>query len=396
MTIALSQCPGIDPIKDSSAALQAALNLKQPITWDCPVNCVMGPDYTKGIFVPDGSDVTFTPQGLLSVDNAGFPALAFMHAAGTWRGTKIRYTGSLGIASPSAAGAWTNGPAKNYLVKNGYNTLFNGVGGTYWAGPTNPCALISVRGAANMTFNGVDIFVDEGVTADKFAPVAFAFDLAYVPGEVCAPGAALVAPNVTVSNASLDGFLMGFVGGGNQVVLEDLTFNRYADLQDAAGGNVGGTNTWFAPPHAIYLQGSPANPMTAKIRNYVDLATFCGSPLRRLTASGYINSIKLELANGSSIDGLYSRRADGGLGVLSNGSTVGGTAKNMFFLIDTSITSVDGKGACTSGVFFPSGHPYPASSISATIANLQNSPPPVLNVPASVTLQTVLEQAYGA
>lgn len=385
MALALSQCPGITPTGDSSAALQAALNLKQPLVVDCLANCVMGSDTTKGIFVPDGSDVTFTPQGQLNVDNAGFPALCFMHAAGIWRGTRIKYTGSLGVATPSSGGTWTNGPAKNYLSAHGYNTVFSGVGGTYWAGPTNPCAILDIRGAANMVFQGGKIFVDDGVTADRFAPVAFGFNAAYMPGEICSPGAPLSVPNVNLSGWELDGALMGHVGGGGNVVLTNMTRKRYADLQDATGGNVGGIGNWFAPPHWFYLQGSPANPMCITGQNWVDRGVFCGSPLRRTVGSGYMHSVKIELCNGSSLDGLYLDCPDGGLGILANGSLVGGTIKNARVIADLSVVDLNGKQASTGGIFFPSAHVYPAMDIRVSIRNAvpgwPNGPvPPAVNL----------------
>lgn len=386
MALALSQCPGITPTGDSSAALQAALNLKQPLVADCLVNCIMGSDYTKGIFVPDGSDVTFTPQGLFTLDSAGFPALAFVHATGIWRGLKIRYTGSLGVAMPTAPGSWTNGPAKAYLQKNGYNTTFSGVGGTFWSGPSNSSALISVRGASNVTFQGGKIFVDDGVTPDRFVYVAFGIDYAYTPGVICAPGAQLSAPNVTASDFELDGVCMGFVGGGGNVSFRNVTRKRYADLQDAAGGNVGGIGTWSSPPHFFYLQGSVANPMHATLKDCVDLGQFNGSRL----SPRFLNSLKVELANGSSIDGYYSRCLDGGFAVLSNGSTVGGTAKNMHFMVDTSIVDASGTAYGAPGLFFPSSHPYPPSDIQIEI---QNAAPvwPIQNVPASVNLISSVE-----
>lgn len=395
--IALSQCPGIDPVKDSSAALQAALNLRQPMMWDCPVNCIMGSDITKSVFVPDGSDVTFTPQGRLDVDNVGFPALAFMHAAGIWRGMKLRYVGNPGVAMPLTSGNWTSITARNYLAQQGFNTVFNGVGGTWWTSPTNTSALISVRGASNVNFQGGKIYVDDGAPASQLAPVAFGLDLAFVPGEVCTPTAALVAPNVSFSDFTLDGVLMGFVGGGNQVSFSNITRLRYSDMQDAAGGNVGGVNNWSAPPHFFYLQGSPANPLTLKMKNIYDNAIHIGNPLRR-TGPAPMNSLKVELANGSSIDGYFSRCLDGGFGVLSNGSTVGGTMKNAHFLIDSSLLTTDGKPANAPGIFFPSAHPYPVSDIDISVTDQAARiwPVDIRNWPPGMRIRANAQLGVGA
>lgn len=390
--IALSQCPGIDPpAKDSSAALQAALNLKQPIMFDCPVACAMGSDPAKGIFVPDGSDVTFTPQGRLTVDNVGFPALTFMHASGVWRGTKLRYNGAFGTTATRNSALWNDGPARAYLAARAINTFAVSYGGTFFTGNTNTAALISVRGASTVSFQGGKIYVDDDVPASSFAPVAMAIDPCYAPGLANA-AAALVVPNVSVKDFLLDGALMGFVGGGNQVSFENVTRRRYSDLQDAAGGNLGGVGTWFAPPHFFYLQGNPTNPMTATLKNIVDDGQYVGNPIRRLATSGCIPSIKIEIANGTLIDGYYSRCLDGGLWVMSNGSPTGGKVRNAYFLIDTAIKSIDGV-AVSQGLCFPSAHPYPASDIEVTVRNLSANkwpfaaPPPVAGMRVRVTVE---------
>lgn len=391
--IALSQCPGIDPVKDSSAALQAALNLKQPITWDCPVNCVMGTDATKGIFVPDGSAVTFTQRGRLDVDSIGFPALAFMHAAGVWTDTKIRYVGTPSTSQPTSGSAWTNGPAKNYLLQNGLNPSFTGVGGTLWTSPTNTAALISVRGASNVTLQGLKIYVDDDAPASQFALVGLGIDAAYAPGAPATPTAACVAPTVAVTDFVLDGVLMGAVGGGNQVSFERIERHRYADLQDAAGIVAGAGTGWFAPPHWIYLQGSLAMPLTLSIRDAVDLAKYRGSPARRPTGTGYANSIKVELCNGSLLENIYLRCPDGGLGILANGSTVGGKVRNVTCVVDSSLRSSDGKPCSTGGVFFPSAHPYPASDIDVTVRDLAGGWPVQGNpAPLAVNLRLTVQR----
>lgn len=359
--IALSQCPGItttDP-----AALQAALNLKQPIAWDCQVASLMGTDPSKGLFAPDGTDITFMPGGRWDVDAVGFPALAFMNAAGVIRGAKIRYTGTPGIAQPAAAAKWNDGVAKKTLAQMG-------VAQGYWTGPTNTSALIAIRGASTVQLLGGKIYVDDDVTADRFPPVGVSMDPAYTPAGV------LTLPTaVTINDFELDGSLMGFVGAATNLNIARVVRRRYADLQDAAGGTVGGTNCWFAPPHWMYLQGGPTTPMTAKIEKAVDLAVYKGSALRRPTASGFINSIKLELVNGSSIDDYLSYCVDGGLGILSNVAPTGGQVRNARFIIDTSVMSVDGKCAGTPGLFFPSSHVYPASDIEVSIRNLAANAP---------------------
>lgn len=394
--LALSQCPGIDPTgKDSTAALQAALNLKQPLMWDCPVTALMGSDAAKGIFVPDGSDVTFTPRGLFNVDAAGFPALCFYHSSGTWRGLKMRYQGAYGVISPQSGHRWNDAILRQYLSAHGIHAFAVGAN-PFWAGSTNTSALLGIYGSSNVTFAGGKITVDPDVPAAAFAPVGVALGLAFPAGPVTLsswPGPMLAA-TVTMTDFDFDGVLMGVVGGPAKASFTRITRYRYADLQDAAGANVGGIGQWFAPPHLFYLFGSVANPMTATLKDIVDLGQFVGNPLRRTVGSGYMNSIKLELANGSSIDGYYSRCLDGGMGVLANGATVGGSVKNAYFLADSTIKDLNGRPASTGGLWFPSPGPYPPSQIDVTIQSVTPNTWPLMQaIPAPIALK--LQLGYG-
>jgi hypothetical protein len=392
MAVALSQCPGIEPIKDSSQALQAALNLKQPIMWDCPVNCVMGSDQAKSIFVPD-SDVTFVKSGRLDVDNIGFPALCFCYAAGTWRDAKIRYKGNFGVdgihTTQAIGGGWNTVQYRNYLQTHGVNDFSASPGyvGAYWTGPTNVAAIVSIKGGSNINFLGLTVDVAADALASQFAPVAVSLDSAFGPG--VAPNTNFVFPTAHFKDVLLDGVCMGFVGAGN-ATFENVTRRRYSDLQDPFGNNVGGIGAWFAPPHFMYLM------QFNKIINAVDEGVYIGTPTRRPTTGGNMVSLKVCLKNGALIDGYYSRCLDGAMDILSDGSPTGGTIRNAFFMIDTSILTPDGLPTAW-GIRFPSwsSHAYPASNIRATIVNLANAPVPVGTAPAGITTQLALEQAYG-
>lgn len=383
--IALSQCPGITAT-DATAALQAALNLGQPITADCPVTCVMGSDPTKSVFVPNGSDVTFTPRGRFDVDNAGFPAFAFMNSAATWRGTQIRYVGTPSLIAPHAANAWNDGPAKAYLAKQG-------AGAIYWTGPSNTCAVISIRGNSNVNLQGGRIYVDDDVTADRFPTTAVDLGPGYAPGS-----ATLALPWFTSSDFELDGSVMGYVGSAAAVNLTRIRRGRYADLQDAAGGTVGGVGCWLSPPHWIYFNDSAAAPMgVIKIKDAYDRADYRGAQLRRPTSSGYINVMKMPLVNGSSVDGFVSLCVDGGIGLLSNGlSNVGGTVRNCYVRTDSSLLSVDGKYSSTGGLFFPSSAKYPASDIEISVDDVSARLYPIANVPPGVSLRSVVRVGVGS
>lgn len=379
--LTLSQFPGINA-PDATAALRAALALNQPIAWDCPVTQVAGQDPTKSILVPAGSDVTFMPGGVLNTDASGFPALAFLNVAAIWRGTQLRYTGVPNVVMPHVCNTWNDGPAKAFLNAQGIASLF-------WTGPTNTSALISVRGTANVQLLGGRIYVDAGVTPDRFPSVAVEV------GPCALPGSTVLALPTFVSSAfELDGSVMGYVGSGALIQLTNVTRKRYADLQDATGANVGGVNDWMSPPHWMYFNDSPTAPIgLIQIKDAMDNAEFCGNPVRRSTGSGYMNVIKTPLPNGSCIDGFYSRCADGGIGILSGQSKTGGKIRNATFVYDSSIKSVDGKGASTSGIFWPSAAAaYPAMDIEMAVRDRAGNPsvfatPNIPGMSVNVTVQ---------
>jgi hypothetical protein len=342
MTIALSQFPGIYAV-DGTTALRAALALNQPIAWDCPVTQVAGQDPTKSIFVPDGANITFMPGGLFTTDASGFPALSILNTRAVLTNPQIRYVGVPNIAMPHVCNTWNDGPAKAYLNKQGIASLF-------WTGPTNTSALISIRGTANVTITGGRCFVDAGVTADRFPTVLLEVGPCALPGSTT-----LALPTLIGDGFELDGSVMGYVGSAQLIQLTNITRKRYADLQGPGGVNVGGIGDWMSPPHLFYFNDSPAAPIgMIEIKDVIDNAEFCGNPVRRATGSGYMNVAKMPLPNGSFIDGLYSRCADGGIGILAGQSKTGGKIRNATFVYDSSIRSVDGKPASTTGIFWPS------------------------------------------
>lgn len=388
--LALSQCPGIDPVKDSSAAIQAALNLKQPITWDCPVNHVTGNDPSKGMFLPPGFDITFTPQGSLTTDAFGFPALCAINANGTLRGAKINYTGTSTMASPSQASRWNDICARNWLVSNGMNPYTGSGGGTLWQGPTNTSALIAIAGASDVDIEGLTVAVPAGVAVQNLVVTAVAMNSAYALGEAMGTGSvhgAKVLPVLRISDFDFDGVMMGIVGGGDLTV-ERGVCRRYGDLVDATWP----VNPWFAPPHLIYMGAGGKS----VIRDVQDLGQYVGNPIARPAASGNCLSLKLALGNGTLVDGYYSRRLHGGMDILSLGAPGGGIVKNAFFLIDTSIMTCDGKSAAW-GVRFPGPTlPYSFGAIQATIANKAAAAVPVLgaNYAPDIIRDLTLLQGY--
>lgn len=384
--LALSQCPGVLSPGDNTAAIQAALDQKQPITWDCPANQVAGTDITKTLFLPPGFDITFTPAGLLNTDAVGFPALCAMNASGAIDGLKVHYTGVTNLATPGG-GLWTDTTAKNYLVKAGMNPYTGRGAGTFWTSPTNTSSVLSIRGASTVSLPRLKMYVDPGVTAAGMIITAVALDAAYALGEPMGLGVThgpLVYPSVSVSDFDFDGVMMGFVGkSGAKSTFKGGVSRRYGDLPDAACG-------WFAPPHLFYMHGQN------EIREILDLGQYVGDPLARPASSGSCLSLKIELGYGTLVDGYFSRRLHGGMDILADGvSDLGGVIKNSFFLIDTSIITSDGKSAAW-GVRFPSpAASYRPGAVKATLANRVDAPPPVLSLRDCIMHDLTLIQGYA-
>lgn len=88
---------------------------------------------------------------------------------------------------------------------------------------------------------------------------------------------------------------------------------------------------WFAPPHLFYfhsLQNNGAFACAQSLFNVVDEGTYVGTPNRRSTGSGYLDSIKFEPANNSVIWNYTTNRPDGGMDLLSFGNNTGNVAYN--------------------------------------------------------------------
>lgn len=82
---------------------------------------------------------------------------------------------------------------------------------------------------------------------------------------------------------------------------------------------------WAAPPHLIYLHafGTGEFPITIWVDEIFDDGPYVGTLNRRSTSSGYLNSCKLEPANGSFIGSIASNRPDGGMDFLTFGYNTG-------------------------------------------------------------------------
>jgi hypothetical protein len=187
-----------------------------------------------------------------------------------------------------------------------------------------------------VTVTGMNVHVPPTAGGDRFVPVVFSISMNFKSKQTVTaktPQTAqffAVPHNLTFSNITFDGTYMGWVGGVQNVVFENIQSHRYGDLQDAKGENVGGVGKWFAPPHLFYLNYSPAGDpalfnRNIRIKNVVDDGPRIGTALDKpgtTIFSGNALSLKIGCLD-CSVDTYKTTRPDGFLDVLpSDGLTI--------------------------------------------------------------------------
>jgi len=120
--------------------------------------------------------------------------------------------------------------------------------------------------------------------------------------------------NVTFSDGSSRSvpFVNGSATSGAFTALGAGTFSSTVQVSYSA--------SWFAPPHLFYLHSLDLIgnfPCTQNLGVVFDEGVYVGTPNRRGTGSGYLNSIKVEPANGSKIVDYTTLRPDGGMDILA-------------------------------------------------------------------------------
>lgn len=387
--IYLSQFPGIDPtgtINSRAAvnsALQAAARTNTTLMWDCPVYINIGTNPNAPIFVSSNTNVQFTNTGKIYSDGLGLPTFCFINCHDcTWKDVRFQYCAGTapsanGIGSQYSFGALaapygaTSGPVvaaasgfnttqlTNYLAANSGNSFSSG-GTALWSGPTNASAAFMIRGNSyRLYFTGSKsrFYVADNLLACYFIPTLFAMDAQWnanlrgITSATVASAANTTVPSeIYFNNVTIDGCLMGIVGGPSSWQGNNIVSLRYSDLQDASGGNVGGTGTPYAPPHLIYTISNFVGTQT-RLYDVQDQGIYVGTATRRSTSSGYLNSIKCSPHNGSVIDGYTSLRPDGGWDVVTDAFSGGGSFRNIYVRHDTSV------GAGNFAIRFPGSPP---------------------------------------
>ena len=348
-------CTGTsDDTAGVAKAFAAAKHGAFPLVVDCPVNIKVGMDIARPIFIDEGTTVEFTGSGKFIVDNIFIPAFVIADSSNiTMTNWNVEYDAGLPIdqntggfmnnggfvKGPKPANAFNDARLKSWLVDNrGIVFDKSQVGANPpWTGTTNACAVFFITGdSSNIRVTGMRIYVPASAGGDRFIPVAFSLGWNFKSNQTVSaktpitPQFYAVPHDLTFSDINLDVTYMGWVGGLQRVVFENIQSQRYGDLQDANGGTVGGAQKWFAPPHLFYLsyatQGDPGLfNSNIEIKNVVDSGVRIGKARDAGgsdTISGYALSIKIGCVN-CRVDNYKSARPDGFLDVLpSDGLTI--------------------------------------------------------------------------
>jgi hypothetical protein len=351
-------CNGVsDDSLGVASAFAAAKGNAFTLIVDCPVYIHSGLDIARVIYIDDGTTVEFTGAGKFTIDNVMHPAFVIANSSNinltNW---DVEYDASL-PANPDVGGfadngqfvavagrmqptgAWNDRGITPWLTAHRAIIFDKSQGGinSEWASPTNTCAAFFITGdTSNVTVTGMNVHVPTAAGGDRFVPVVFSISMNFKSKQTVTaktPRTAqffAVPHDLTFSNITFDGTYMGWVGGVQNVVFENIRSHRYGDLQDAKGENVGGVGKWFAPPHLFYLNYAPAGDpalfnRNIQIKNVVDDGPRIGTARDKpgtTIFSGNALSLKIGCLD-CSVDTYKTTRPDGFLDVLpSDGLTI--------------------------------------------------------------------------
>lgn len=375
MVVRLSGVAGVDTtgIVDSLAAVRSILatiaGTAIRLLVDCPVFLDIGFDHLKPLIIENRTNVEFTTNGKFITNANLIPTVVFEHCSDcTWTDPLFEFIGTNDndYHTHSAAANFNDITMKAWLIANRGNTFTSQ--NPYWNGPTQGASLIRIGGRSQrLRFYNLRVQALSGALAVNFCPTVVSCTAQWLPS---IPVVAVMGTDTTSTvdiprdilfdTPEFDGFYMGFVGTAYNLRLLNPNFKRYSDLQDAAGANVGGPSTWFAPPHAFYMgsYGPTFTGLTARYQliNAEDLGSYVGVATRRSTGSGSMCSLKVALENDTIVLGYNTLRPDGGADITSYGNGKG-SMKDFSCTFDSS-TAISGGPTPIWGVRFPSSINY--------------------------------------
>jgi hypothetical protein len=261
-------------------AIQATAAAAQILVIDCKVLCTIGTDPTAPIFLPPNLHMRFEPGGEIVTDHVLLPLFCVVNSSNIiFENYTTQYIGTFGVTAidcinPASAVynlffTFNSTQIKAYMIAN-WNNTFTGVGQPYFAGRTNACAQILMSGAStNIIFKGkTTAYVPSGAPACNFLPFFLSSSPNWAPNTVVTSNGS-PQPNSTNANCpgciafddlDIDGYYMGLNGNFGNLVVNNSTYRRYSDIQDANGNNQGGKNYT-----AITLTAAPNSATSATL-----------------------------------------------------------------------------------------------------------------------------------
>jgi hypothetical protein len=338
-----------DDAAGAARAFAAAQNRAFTLVVDCPVRIHVGMDISRPIFIESGTAVDFTGAGKFLVDNVLIPEFVIADSSDVvlthWN---VEYVGGVGVQAKiggyendglfvpgrEPGGAFNDLRLTPWLAANRAIVFDSRQGrvNSPWSTPINTGATFFIVGDSfNLTVDGMDVHVPVSAGVDRFVPVVFSMNYGLKAHETVTtklpvtPEWFAIPHDLQFTNVVFDGTYMGWVGAVRDALFENIQSHRYGDLQDAAGGNVGGVGKWFAPPHLLYLNyQAAADPalhnQNIVIRNVVDDGPRVGTARDKGgadTLSGYALSLKIG-CNNCSVDNYRTSRPDGFMDVLNS------------------------------------------------------------------------------
>jgi len=366
-----TRCDGVtDDAKGVASAFAAAANGAFVLNVDCPVFIHVGGNLDRVIFLDNGLTVSFSPGGLFIVDNSLIPTfvIAGSHdvALRDWR---VEYRGHtpvdvgdgdyemggkpIAMTSIQAPAAMFNDRRLAAWLTANRGLVFSKGHGPDWAGPTAATSIFYLAGQTRqVTVTGMKLYVPDAAPGDRYIPMAFMMVGGWTNNQAISATTPRDSAHYAVprglkfSNIDIDGADMGWNGLAQDLVIEHVHSRRYGDLQDAAGGRVGGHSMidgkmvgWFAPPHLIYLSFVPTldrslHNRNIRITDVVDDGVRLGVARDTPGKCCEGNSLSLKISGDDSVvDGYRSNRPDGFVDVLDSHNL---TIRNVVATYDSS------------------------------------------------------------
>jgi hypothetical protein len=334
-------CGGaVDSARGVAAAFAAARNNAFTLQVDFPVFIHIGEDYTRPIFVDNGTTVNFTSGGKFIVDNLFVPALVIVNSSNiAFTNWNVQYSNRMTI--DSAGMHWAsmfNDVTTVRWMRMNRGVVYDQSQGrvSSYNGSQRTLTMFFFTGSAsNISILGLKLYVDRNVGGEGFVPYVFGFNVGERDNTIiksstaATPATHAVPSNITFSDIDLDGTVMGWQGTVQNATFTHIRSHRYSDLQDAGGGNVGGIGHWFAPPHLFYLVFDTNGDINLINRNItlkdvIDYGDRVGVARDSGVKASLGNALSLKIGGENVvIDGYQSYRPDGFMDVLaSNGLTL--------------------------------------------------------------------------